>query len=272
MPTPRYEEIANDLKTQILAGDLRPGQQLPTEKELAAEYDAARNTIRDAVNRLKSLRLLETRPGKGTFVVVPPKVFQITLTPEEDTGFSGGEGKAWVAEAEKQGRRAKAPSLKVEIQQADEVMGEALEVAEGEDLVSRHQRRYISDDEDDEKEIPWSMQTSYYPFTFVDQGATELMRAKDIEQGTMAYLEEKLGIRQVRYKDVLSVRPPDEDEMKFFDLPVEGSVQVFEHRRTAYGTDDRPCRYTITVYPTDRNEFVIEAKLPLADGDDGRTN
>ncbi|GLW65406.1 transcriptional regulator [Actinomadura rubrobrunea] len=266
MPTPRYEEIAADLREKIREGHLRPGQQLKTEKELAAEYGAARNTIRDAITRLKALRLLETRPGRGTFVVQPPEIFRITLTPEEDTGFSGGEGKAWVREARKQERKAATSPPVVEIQQADKLKGEALDIPEGGDLVGRHQRRYISDK--DGNSIPWSMQTSYYPFEFVERGATELMRPKDIEEGAMSYLEEKLGIRQAAYKDVLRVRPPDENETKFFDLPPEGSVQIVEHRRTAYDVDGRPCRYTITVYPTDRNEFVIEAKLPLVD--DGR--
>jgi GntR family transcriptional regulator len=106
------------------------------------------------------------------------------------------------------------------------------------------------------------MQTSYYPFSFVDRGADRLMRAQDIPEGTMAYLEQVLSVRQARYKDLLSVRPPDDEERSFFDLPAEGSVWVYVHRRTAYDTEGHPCRYTMTVYPTDRNEFIIEAALP----------
>ncbi|GLZ03925.1 GntR family transcriptional regulator [Actinomadura sp. NBRC 104412] len=259
----RYEEIANDLQRQIEEGLLLPGQQIKTEKALMEEYDAARNTVREAISRLRVLRLLESRQGRGNFVVKPPEKFRITLTPEEDTGFSGGEGQAWVAEADKQHRRASTSTPDVLVKPADALMSKALDVPEGEQLIGRHQRRYITNEAGNP--VPWSMQTSYYPFSFVQRGAVELMNAVDIEKGTMAYLKEALGIQQARYKDFLSVRPPEDEERSFFDLPAEGSVWIFVHRRTAYDTTDRPCRYTLTVYPTDRNEFIIEARLPIDD-------
>jgi GntR family transcriptional regulator len=259
----RYEEIANDLQRQIEEGLLIPGQQIKTEKALMEEYDAARNTVREAIGRLKVLRLLESRQGRGNFVVRPPEKFRITLTPEEDTGFSGGEGQAWVVEAQKQKRKATTSTPDVLIKPADALMSRELGVAEGEQLIGRHQRRYITNEAGNP--VPWSMQTSFYPFSFVQRGAVELMNAVDIEKGTMSYLKEALGIQQARYKDFLSVRPPEDEERSFFDLPAEGSVWVYVHRRTAFDIEGRPCRYTLTVYPTDRNEFVIEARLPIGD-------
>lgn len=258
MPSPRYLEIAGEIRAKIESAELAEGQQLPTEKELAAEYEAARNTIRDAIGLLKNLRLLETRPGKGTFVVRKPTMYQITLTPNAETGFSGGEGQAWIAEVRGKDREASASRPIVEIQAADGIRASALKVDPDESLVGRHQERYIDD-------TPWSLQTSYYPLTFVDQGATELLHNRDIEPGTVAYLEERLGIRQASYRDEIQVRQPDEREIMFFDLPNTGSVQIFEHRRTALTTEGVPFRYTVTVYPTDRNILVIEATLPLDD-------
>jgi GntR family transcriptional regulator len=68
MAPPMYQHIADELRTRIESGDLAPGAQLPTELELREQYSASRNTIRDAVKRLTSLGLVETRPGQGTFV------------------------------------------------------------------------------------------------------------------------------------------------------------------------------------------------------------
>ena len=65
---PMYQQIAEDLQTQIESGILEPGAQLPTELELRDRYDSSRNTIRDAIKRLTSQGLVETRPGQGTFV------------------------------------------------------------------------------------------------------------------------------------------------------------------------------------------------------------
>jgi DNA-binding GntR family transcriptional regulator len=47
--SPMYRQIAQHLREDIESGMLRPGQQLPTELELREQYNASRNTIRDAI-------------------------------------------------------------------------------------------------------------------------------------------------------------------------------------------------------------------------------
>ena len=66
---PMYRQIADDLRQKIESGAVPRGSQLPTELELREQYDASRNTIRDAVKWLTTRGLVETRPGQGTFVV-----------------------------------------------------------------------------------------------------------------------------------------------------------------------------------------------------------
>ena len=68
-------------------------------------------------------------------------------------------------------------------------------------VVSRHERRYIDD-------IPWSLQTSFYPMDFATKGATRLLMAEDIQEGTVRYLAESLGVRQVGYRDWITARAP----------------------------------------------------------------
>ena len=255
---PLYQQIAGLLRSKIESGEWQPGDKLPGEGELAEEHEVSRNTIRDAVRWLKNLGLLDTQSGRGTFVVKRPEPFRITLTPNSETGFSGGEGAAYIAEVSAQGRRATTSRPKVEIHQADRAMAAALGVPIGELLVSRHQLRFID-------EMPWSMQTSYYPLAFVQRGADKLLQNEDITPGTVAYLREKLGIVQASYTDRIKVRPPDENEIRFFDLPSNGTVQVYETNRTAYDVDKKPFRHTVSVFPADRNIFYIEVELPGID-------
>ena len=66
---PMYRQIAEDLRRKIEAGELPRGAQLPTEIELREQYNASRNTVRDAIKWLITRGLVETRPGQGTFVV-----------------------------------------------------------------------------------------------------------------------------------------------------------------------------------------------------------
>jgi GntR family transcriptional regulator len=252
---PMYQQIAEDLRRQIEDGELAPGSQLLTELELREKYKASRNTIRDAIKALITRGLVETRPGQGTFVVAKIIPFVTTLS-EPDTGGSGEVG---VYEEEREAvsrREARASRVRVEIQDASEKVANDLRIPEGTTVVSRHQKRFID-------ETPWSMQTSFYPMSHVDKGARLLLEARNIDQGTMAYLHETLAIDQAGWRDVVTVRAPDEDETAFFNVPSDGRVAVIETTRTAYDQNTSPVRTTVTVYPADRNQFVIiSGKVP----------
>jgi len=60
--------IADDIAGQIERGELRPGQRLPGEADLAAHYGAARMTIRRAARELRERGLVIVVTGKGTYV------------------------------------------------------------------------------------------------------------------------------------------------------------------------------------------------------------
>ena len=94
-------------------------------------------------------------------------------------------------------------------------------------------------------------------------GATRLLEASSIENGTVKYIEETVHLKQLGYRDWITVRSPDTNETAFFRLPGDGRVGVFEILRTAFDQDLNPMRLTITVFPTDRNQFIVNVgELP----------
>jgi GntR family transcriptional repressor for pyruvate dehydrogenase complex len=64
-----YEQIVHQIEQRIAAGDLKVGEQLPPEKELAEQFGVSRTAVREAVKALREKRLVEIRPGKGTFIM-----------------------------------------------------------------------------------------------------------------------------------------------------------------------------------------------------------
>lgn len=62
------DQIVEDLRRQILSGDLPDGSRLPAERELAAQYDVSAPTVREAVRVLTAMGLLSTRNGSRTTV------------------------------------------------------------------------------------------------------------------------------------------------------------------------------------------------------------
>ena len=62
------ETTIDRIKQMLVDGELRPGDKLPVENDLAASLGVSRNTLREAVRALSSLKVLQTRQGDGTYV------------------------------------------------------------------------------------------------------------------------------------------------------------------------------------------------------------
>jgi DNA-binding FadR family transcriptional regulator len=61
-------EIAGWLVQQIQAGNLAPGDQLPSERQLCEQFSVSRPVVREALSRLRSEGLIVTQQGRGAFV------------------------------------------------------------------------------------------------------------------------------------------------------------------------------------------------------------
>lgn len=65
---PRYMQLAETLRSAILAGELSPSEQFPTESELCRAHGVSRFTVREALRRLEVEGLISRRRGSGTVV------------------------------------------------------------------------------------------------------------------------------------------------------------------------------------------------------------
>ena len=242
MAAPLYRHIAEEIGYEIESGQLPPGSQLPTELELRERYQSSRNTVRDAIKFLSTRGLVETRPGQGTFVTAKIEPFIVHLTAQVEPGYH-------FPDMPRSGR-VESSVPQVEILRGTGLLCAELRLPEGTQLVSRHQRRFIDS-------VPWSLQTSFYPRILVQQGAARLLSAETIESGVVQYLAETLNLRQVGWNERLAVRAPGTMEAGFFNLPPDGRVGVIETFQTAYDQNGNPIWVTVTVYPADRNQFIV---------------
>jgi GntR family transcriptional regulator len=249
MAHPMYRQIAESLREEIESGQLGPGQQLRTELELGEVYNASRNTVRDAIKWLTSLGLVETRPGQGTFVVEKIDPFVTTLTRKEGEVAEGGQSTSYLSEVA-HSRKPSSSDVRVEIQEAPAHVATRLDIAPGTEVISRHEQRHVGG-------TPYSLQTSFYPVKFADDGAKRLRSPGNIEEGAVQYLRETLGIKQVGYRDVITVRVPNVIEADFFKVPMDGRIAMFEISRTAFDGNGNPMRLTVTVLPANRNHLAV---------------
>jgi GntR family transcriptional regulator len=257
MAVPRYQQIADNLRRRIESHAFTADVPLPTEGELQTEYEASRNTVREAVKLLVQQHLLETRAGQGTFITkeIVPFVTKLSTPPETGLGTGGEEGATYPTVArKKKSRETGAGKPEVKVVECPPEIAALLGIDETGDVVSRHQERLVDG-------TLWSLQTSYYPRDWVSRGAVGLLGTKDIPEGAVEHVAKTTGLKQVGYRDTVSARLPNDEEQKLFNLTHNHTV--IEVSRTSFAEDETPIRVTVTVFPSDRNQIVYEiGRLP----------
>jgi GntR family transcriptional repressor for pyruvate dehydrogenase complex len=67
-PKPIYEQVFEQIRDLIFRSELKPGDKIPSERELTEQLDVSRVSVRNAISKLVVLGFLENRQGQGTFV------------------------------------------------------------------------------------------------------------------------------------------------------------------------------------------------------------
>jgi GntR family transcriptional regulator len=243
MAVATYARIAEDLRGKIASRDIKPGAPLPSELELRDKWQASRNTVLDAIKKLKDEGLVETRPGQGWFARVRIVPFDNTMDWTDSTA---------IKQAEDLGRVPRATPPTVNTQVAPAEIAERLGVPAGTQVIVRRQEWFLD-------ELPWKLQTAWCPKIWYDKGAHRLLMAEDISEGLGAYLQEALDLRLADTTFYFLPRKPSSEEVKFFGFPDKSDVPyVIELTRTARIAGDdgwRPLYAAVGIYAGDRNRF-----------------
>ncbi len=83
-PVPIYLQIVQGIKHQVATGALKPGEQLPTVRELAATLRINPNTVARAYDQLDADQVITTQQGRGTYVREHPDQAHLTHVRQEE--------------------------------------------------------------------------------------------------------------------------------------------------------------------------------------------
>jgi len=234
-----YSRVETVLAGEITDGDLKVGDQLPTEDSLIARFGVSRITVRRAIQNLVRRSLVEIRRGKGTFVAAP----KITQELTELSGF--------VEDMHALGRKPTARVIGKEIVTADASVASQLALTKGERVV-RIRRVRLADG------IPLSFDETYLPLEIGRKVISDDLKLEPI----FSLLERKYHVPLIEAEYKLDAVPADAEVAAA--LKVKERSAIFRIERTSYSAGSRPVDYERLHYRGDLVRFVtrLVRKLP----------
>ncbi|MEV6124544.1 GntR family transcriptional regulator [Streptomyces sp. NPDC052077] len=229
--SPRYHEIAGDLRDQITAGRVQPGERLPSELALAGRYEVSTVTLRHALALLQGEGLLVKVHGKGNFVRRPLR--KIT--------YVGGWGTMDLSTAAGPPFRVTVRSASV---QASAHLADLLRVPPGSPLVEFFCLGL-------EGEVPRGLARIYLPRDLAPAGLPD----DDSDRREAIARIAVLGPSPAVVRETVSVRPPTADEAAA--LRIGSQAAVLAVTRLATDPAGRVLEAALLAFPGDRVEAVF---------------
>ncbi|MCM2420216.1 GntR family transcriptional regulator [Streptomyces sp. RKAG293] len=238
---PKYLQIAHFIRDQILRGDLRPGDEVPSERQLAASWSVSRPTAARSLLALSHQGLVEKRQGSGTYV----RSLEVNRRARELYGRARQTGNIYTP-----GEYAVITSAGW--LDAPEHVAAALSL--GKDRKAVHRRRITNNESG-----PITLSTSWFA-PDVGRLAPKLMDPDRIREGTLMYVEQMTGRQGSYAEDRMCARQATDEETADLSLRPSSAVLIVHH--VVYDMQDQPLEFAEATYPPDR--WAFEQGYPLA--------
>lgn len=240
---PMYKQIADWLRHHIDTGAVAVGERLPSESQLVQQFHAARTTVRRALASLAMEGRVEAKRGVGVFVRDRTRKDAVVRQPFKRLArhYRASGKSALLVDAESQGRTVRQELLELTEVHAPPSVAHHLELPAGAPVLLRRRRMWFGDE-------PTQLDRSYLPLVLA-HGPLRAERPGD--GGIHARLEEA-GNRLTSFKEDVSVRMPNADEMR--QLGLGEGVPVVDLTQVAY-SGDRPVECFVAVMAGDKHRF-----------------
>jgi len=228
-PAPAYRWIAGELTQRIQSGRLRPGDAVPSERQLAAEFGVSLMTARHALQELTAEGALLRRPNVGTFVA-PARIHFNKLTSfTEEMLARGGVPRSRILSATLTSREPEVCSR--------------LALPAGKEL-ARFERLRLSQSQ------PFSIETCYLP-ALRFHGILQLHLER---KSLFSALAEVYAVSISHADEEIDATSADARTSRLLQVPL-GSP-ILRIRQVLYGKAE-PILYCVALYRSDRHSLLV---------------
>ncbi|WP_202710393.1 GntR family transcriptional regulator [Sporosalibacterium faouarense] len=231
-PLPRYYQLKEIIRDMIENEVLKPGDLVPTERELCKYHEISRMTARKAITELVHEGMLFREQGKGTFVAKP----KVKQNVSELIGFT--------EEMEKRGLRVETKLLNFSIKQATKKLINQLQIESSDRVFEIFRLRVVEGE-------PYALEKAWIPEKYAKGFSEDELRGNSLYH----VLEEKYGLELSHGKQTLEPIILTAYESNLLGVPEDMLGLLFERR--AFTNDNTPIEFTKSVYRSDRYKFEI---------------
>ncbi len=233
-PLPLYFQLKAIIEERIDSGEWKPGQLVPSERELCTQFRVSRITVRQALTELVNAGRLVRDQGRGTFVA-PPRVEQ-RLT--RLTSFT--------QDMHARGHKPGTQILRFETIMSPPAVARILRLATTAEVILIKRLR-LTDGE------PMAVETAYLPFDKCRGLTAEILEGRSLYQT----LTERFGIVPTRAEQQLEAVACPATEAKLLGIRKDSPV-LFIHR-TTFDRGGQPFEHVESYYRGDK--YVFHAEL-----------
>jgi len=233
-PVPLYFQLQEVLRKRILNDVYRPGELIPSEKELQALFGVSRVTVRNAINGLVFEDLLIKKQGKGTIVA-----FQRM----QENGNSTLQ--SFTEKMEQQGLEISTDVIDLSRISVTERITQHLRIQENEEIIYIKRLRKVDGE-------PIALFENY---VCTSAGVSEM---DDYSGSIYKLLEDKYGNKISGAEKVIEAGVARKEDAEYLDI-LEGDP-VLIIRYTTLGSDNNPIEYAEGIYRADRYKYMVSLK------------
>jgi GntR family transcriptional regulator len=227
---PAYQRIQGAIMERIETGDLRPGDAVASERELARVHQVSLMTARHALAGLEREGIVERRRGAGTFVAPPRIHFNKLMSYTEQMASRGLAA------------RSKIIAAKI-IEQEDEIAAR-LTLPAASKMVKIERLRHTSDE-------PFALETCYLPA----ERFPGLVRDALGRNSLFARLEQDYGVQLTYADEEVDATAADGRVAQFLRVP--RGAPVMRMRQVIYSANGKPIIYVVGFYRAERHSLFI---------------
>ncbi|WZL80695.1 GntR family transcriptional regulator [Vallitaleaceae bacterium 9-2] len=230
MSKPIYQQLAKELAREIKAGVYKAGDRLPSERELARQYEVSRMTARQALKLLEQQSVVHREQGSGTYVKAP--------------AFAQNNVGSFTETIGNMGYRARTKILELHFIYGLDMVARQLNLPPDTTLLKVKRLRYGDD-------IPMALETLYIPKIYCPN-----LEGYDLTMSLYKLLEEVYNIHVKRVSYTMEAQIANPIYAKIFDL--NKTTALLKVSGVTIDQTDRKLFYEESLYRSDLYNYHVD--------------